>query len=610
MFNEYPYTDFHELNLDWILKKMREMSASIDNIPNLIDKLLSDKGIQKLISNYLNELREQIANGNEELDTASSSRSVGDLVFVKGKLYRITKEMTAGDRYIDGGNCVKTTVEDLIYLILTSVTNLIEPNSKIASANRAVNDFVWLNGKLVKIIAPIKKGATYDVNNYVTFNVNDFYKEYSLNHNTINGKIDTEITNRESLIKNVDNDALIEKTLRYGNKTKINDYFSEVKAKDINDNEYSLLVRGNDLSKLDTSYICTPEEYGAVGDSITDDHEAVLKACNPSLNGGRKLVVFSKTYNMNNNDISLDNAMSLYGSARNGLLNCTITLHTGNLINGLSISNTNKDCIVIDGSENSIIGSYLQSNAFGVKIENDTFENGTEGNRLISIFANVNNGVALKNTIDCYINNCFFTSMTFTDIQHGNGLQINGRCEAICVNSSEFIGYIFGMQTESATLQYSSFTDSFFDSSAANNCYISSNSNNITFNGCWFSTRKGYGLHIKSSKNIIVNCCKFLYNEDVGAIGIETNSEYICITNNSFGTNNKRTVFGQGDNVSVKGLIFTGNMISAVATVETKVIANFTSLSGLVKNNVLKSGMTIGVETQGDLLVSDNVTAS
>ena len=208
MFNEYPYTDFHEMNLDWVLKKMKEMSASIDNIPNLIDKLLSDKGLQEIISQYINELREQIANANEELNTASASRSVGELVFVQGKLYRVTKEMTAGDRYVDGGNCIKTTVEDLIYLILTSVTKLIEPNLKIASADRAVNDFVWLNGKLVKIIAPIKKGATYDVNNNVEFNVNDFYREYSLNINKIPvlekniNEFETRINNKVDTLEN------------------------------------------------------------------------------------------------------------------------------------------------------------------------------------------------------------------------------------------------------------------------------------------------------------------------------------------------------------------------------------------------------------------------
>lgn len=31
-YSEYPYTDIHELNLDWILKKMRELEALVANI--------------------------------------------------------------------------------------------------------------------------------------------------------------------------------------------------------------------------------------------------------------------------------------------------------------------------------------------------------------------------------------------------------------------------------------------------------------------------------------------------------------------------------------------------------------------------------------------------
>lgn len=32
MHNKYPYTDLHELNLDWILSKIRELEARIENI--------------------------------------------------------------------------------------------------------------------------------------------------------------------------------------------------------------------------------------------------------------------------------------------------------------------------------------------------------------------------------------------------------------------------------------------------------------------------------------------------------------------------------------------------------------------------------------------------
>lgn len=30
--NDYPYTDFHELNLDWVLKKIKELEGRVDNI--------------------------------------------------------------------------------------------------------------------------------------------------------------------------------------------------------------------------------------------------------------------------------------------------------------------------------------------------------------------------------------------------------------------------------------------------------------------------------------------------------------------------------------------------------------------------------------------------
>lgn len=32
MYNKYPYTDFHELNLDWILREMKRLNDSLDDI--------------------------------------------------------------------------------------------------------------------------------------------------------------------------------------------------------------------------------------------------------------------------------------------------------------------------------------------------------------------------------------------------------------------------------------------------------------------------------------------------------------------------------------------------------------------------------------------------
>lgn len=37
-FNKYPYTDFHELNLDWVLKTVKELFAAVQQIDSWMDR--------------------------------------------------------------------------------------------------------------------------------------------------------------------------------------------------------------------------------------------------------------------------------------------------------------------------------------------------------------------------------------------------------------------------------------------------------------------------------------------------------------------------------------------------------------------------------------------
>ena len=46
--NSYPYTDFHEMNLDWIITQVESLTTKVDNI-------MSDKVVEE-IEKYFNTL--------------------------------------------------------------------------------------------------------------------------------------------------------------------------------------------------------------------------------------------------------------------------------------------------------------------------------------------------------------------------------------------------------------------------------------------------------------------------------------------------------------------------------------------------------------------------
>lgn len=156
MFDLYPYTNFHELNQDWILSILKkfenELKQAIDyktihyadplqwNIttqyaPNtvVVDEntgiayiskdavpsgiLLSDKNYWMVIFDYqkiYNKIMSGVAFNEKDNETASKDLLVNDLVWYHGDLYRVTKAISEGSRYIIGTNLVATTIESLL----------------------------------------------------------------------------------------------------------------------------------------------------------------------------------------------------------------------------------------------------------------------------------------------------------------------------------------------------------------------------------------------------------------------------------------------------------------------------------------------------------------
>ena len=157
-----PYTNFHDLNLDWIIEVLNEFNTKLTDFVSLATIKYADPIQWDITSQYEANTVVVDSNGNaylsvrpvpsgvsldrvefwtkignfEELwadvkraitpideghsPTATDDRAATDLVWVNGSLVRVTKAMTAGDAYVPGSNCVSSSTNEVLHYLITS----------------------------------------------------------------------------------------------------------------------------------------------------------------------------------------------------------------------------------------------------------------------------------------------------------------------------------------------------------------------------------------------------------------------------------------------------------------------------------------------------------
>lgn len=166
--NDFPYTDFHEINLDWILNKIKEFQERIDTFEEVVLKKANEytdseilKLSQKISTEFIaftKEITEKIANIDSNYNQF--------VTYVNNRIALMENELVKMNDYIQ--TILKQANEYTQQAIINNNAYIIRETEKALSSVRVINYFT---GKRISIQEMFDYLCQFHLENAINYTV-------------------------------------------------------------------------------------------------------------------------------------------------------------------------------------------------------------------------------------------------------------------------------------------------------------------------------------------------------------------------------------------------------------------------------------------------------
>ena len=143
VFEHFPYTNFHDLNLDWIVQELEKLASDVRDF-------ISINAIK-----YANPIQWDITSQYEK-NTVVLDKDGNAYLSVQAVPAGVSLDRTEYWTNIGNFSALWESVKE-------AITIPDEGHETTASAPRAVNDLVWVNSKLLEVTSPMIAGDKYTI---------------------------------------------------------------------------------------------------------------------------------------------------------------------------------------------------------------------------------------------------------------------------------------------------------------------------------------------------------------------------------------------------------------------------------------------------------------